>query len=144
MSASLREDRRKAEHSCLIPHASCLLLALLLAAPAMAQDYSKPTLMRILSNTVEPPPRGHRIQHRFGLVEFRALGMDWRVSYLPIMMPLAGSRMTTSKEWPDAFSLTNTPIASSPRTWRDRRSIAREIRRIDRLERKRGKVVVQP
>src|SRR5688572_26635183 len=98
-------------------------LTLALAATAVAQetpaadpDYTKPTLIRIFSVDDTPPPRERRIKHSFGAIEFRALGMDWRISYLPIAMPLAGSRMRTTNEWPDAFALTGTEFAAPPRT----------------------------
>lgn len=125
-------------------------LTLAIAGSAFAQetpvpdpDYTKPTLIRIFSVDDTPPPRQRRIKHSFGAIEFRALGMDWRVSYLPIAMPLAGSRMGTTNEWPDAFALTGTQFASPPRTWREQRAISAEVRRINRLDRKRAKVVVK-
>lgn len=125
-------------------------LALALAGPAAAQDepatnpdFTKPTLMRIFSTDETPPLREPRVKVRAGALEFRALGMDWRIAYLPILPPLAGSRPTTSREWPDAFSLTGTEFASTPRTWRQRRALSGELRRIERLERKRAKVVVK-
>jgi hypothetical protein len=134
-----------------MPHAACLVaIALLVAASGFAQDtpvsntdYSKPTLMKILAADEEEHARPHRFHFSPGAVEFRALGMDWRVTYIPILMPLAGSRPTITNEWPDAFSLTGTSYASPPRTWDDRRAINAELRRINRLDRKRGKVVVR-
>lgn len=111
--------------------------------PATNPDYTKPTLMRIFSVDDTPPKRERRVKVRAGGVEFRALGMDWRIGFLPFLPPLVGSRNTTSKEWPDAFSLTGTEFASPPRTWRQRRALSSELRRIERLERKRAKVVVK-
>lgn len=111
--------------------------------PAENPDYSKPTMMRIFSADDTPPPRARRIKHTPGAFEFRALGMDWRVAYLPILMPLAGSRMTTSREWPDAFALSGTQYASPKKTWRERRTYSAEIRRINRLDRKRARVVLK-
>lgn len=111
--------------------------------PVANPDFSRDKLMKILSAEEPRPPRQRRIKHSFGSIEFRAWGMDWRIGYLPIMMPLAGSRRTTSKEWPDAFTLTGTEFASPPRTWRRQRAINSELRRIERLERERAKVRVE-
>jgi hypothetical protein len=43
--------------------------------------------------------------------------------------------MRTTQEWPDPFSLTNTPIATPPRAWRTQRRIDAEMRRIEQTER---------
>jgi hypothetical protein len=110
--------------------------------PAENPDYSKPTLMRVFSADEKPPVRPRRVKVTLAGLEFRALGMDWRIGFMPVM-PMAGSRHTTSKEWPDAFSLTGTQFASPPRTWRQQRALSAELRRIERLDRKRAKVVVK-
>lgn len=127
------------------------LLTVSIASAAFAQeekppetpDPSKPTVMRVFTADEKEPVRERRVKFTPGAVEFRALGMDWRISYLPILMPLAGSRMTTSREWPNAFALTGTEFATPPRTWRERRAISAELRRINRLDRKRAKVVIK-
>lgn len=134
---------------------STLTLALLLlAAGSFAQDaqhtpkpdYSRPTLLRIVSEEITPPPRPHRFSFPFGAIDFTAFGQRFHVPYLPVPM-LAGSRPITAQILPDAFSLTNTEIARPPRTWRDQRGMSQELRRIERMEREREKkrvrVVVQ-
>lgn len=111
--------------------------------PVENPDFSKPTLMRVLAYD-EAPDRLRRFHHTPGAIEFRALGMDWRLAYLPILMPLSGSRMGVTNQWPDPFALAGTQIAPPPtRTWRERRAYNAELRRINRSDRKRGKVVVK-
>ena len=133
---------------------STLTLALILvAAGAFAQetapgvapkpDFSRPSLIRIFNVDDTPPPRPRRVTIDATGVHFTALGMRWRVPFSP-MMPLSGSRMTTSIDMPNPFALTNTEIAQTPRTFVDRRAMSAELRRIERLDRERAKVVVKP
>jgi hypothetical protein len=100
------------------------------STPAKRADYSRPTLMRLLAE--ERPEDRPRIRYRVGSVEFNALNTRWRFAYLPIMAPLSGTRLGATREWPDPFSLTGTPIATPPRLWRDRRAIQKELKRIGR------------
>lgn len=124
-----------------------ILLLLLLATTAAAQeeqgpppaDYSRDTLMRIFAAEEVRAEREPNVQFHIGAVTFRALGSDWRINYLPIMMPLSGSVPRTSMEWPDPFALTQTQIATGPRI-RNRRALNAELRRINRTERARLKV----
>src|SRR5687767_7832866 len=116
--------------------AATLILLLLAAGAVMAQeeprpaDYSRETLLRLFVQE-EPPRRTGDVQFHVGAIEFGALGTRWRFNYLPIMMPLPGTRFTTTREWPDAFALTNTPIATPPRAWRTQRDVNAEMRRIE-------------
>lgn len=117
--------------------AATLIILLLAAGTVMAQeeatpDYSRDTLLRLLARD-ETPRRTGDVQFHVGAIEFGALGTRWRFNYLPIMMPLPGTRFTTTREWPDAFALTNTPIATPPRAWRTMREVNAELRRIDRV-----------
>lgn len=128
-----------------------MLVVLFLATAVMAQseeavqaDYSRDTLVRILSTNVEREPVEPRVRFRVGAVDFRALGTSWRFNYLPMMTPLSGSIMRTSYDLPDPFSHTGTSIASPPRVWRQQRAMNAELRRIEKLDRKRAKVVVNP
>ena len=123
----------------------------LMAGAAMADeatkpDYSRPTLIRIFSVDTTPPKPEPPVRFRVGAVDFRALGTSWRFVYLPIMMPLSGTRLGVTNEIPDPFSLTHTPIATSPRVMRaERRAINSELRRIEQTEKekqKRAKVKV--
>ncbi|HJQ36146.1 MAG TPA: hypothetical protein VKB93_03305 [Thermoanaerobaculia bacterium] len=131
--------------------ATAALALFLLAAPAFAQDtsaddeatpavdYSRPTLLRIVVEAQrEEDRRGFRFED--GSVTFRALGTNWH--FVPIMLPFVGTRFTTTREWPDAFSLTGTPIATSPRAWARRREFNAEMKRIERVTKPKAKVKV--
>jgi hypothetical protein len=113
------------------------------AADAPKPDFSRDHLMRIFNVDNTPPPRPRRMTFEGGAVNFRALGMRWRIPFVP-MLPLSGSRMTTSIDMPNPFELTHTEIAQTPRTFVDRRAMSAELRRIDKLDKKRTKVVVKP
>jgi hypothetical protein len=121
------------------------VLALLIFAAAMTAladdvprpDYSREALLRAFGPL---PPHGAlppgRVQWHVGWFEFRALGMSWRVAYLPIMAPLPGARLQDGAKIPNAFELTGTPYASTlppmfdhDRPW----AVEREYRRIQRL-----------
>jgi len=121
-------------------------LALLLLVPArvFAQqpdpkpDYSRPTLLRIIVEKEREEQRAIRFEN--GTVTFRALGSNWH--FVPIMMPLVGTRFTTTREWPDAFSLTGTPIATPPRAYFARREMNKEMRRIEKAAKPKAKIKV--
>ena len=131
-----------------------LLVVLLLAAASLPgqtdpdqtppiPDYSRPNLLRLLSNTVPEPEHDKAIQFHFGSIEFKALGTRWRIAYLPIMMPFSGSvnyGRGLGSNFPNAFVLTGTEIPYTPRTWRDQRAMSNELRRIERTEREKEKV----
>ena len=124
-----------------------LIAALLLASGLFAQeqpapaadpskpDYSKPTLQRILLTTPEEPVRERNVRFHVGAVEFGAVGTRWRFNYLPIMAPLSGTRLAVSREWPDPFLLSGTPIATPKRAWRTQRQVDAELKRITSSER---------
>lgn len=125
--------------------ANAALALFLLAAPALfAQeadskpDYSRPTLLRIVAAKERADRRAIRIEDN--TITFHALGTRWR--FIPAMLPLAGTRPTTTKEWPDAFALTGTPYATLPRTFYARRDINKELARIDKVTKKKAKVKV--
>jgi hypothetical protein len=95
------------------------LLACFLALPALADeppDYSRQNLLRVFApHEIELPPRPPgRVQWHIGYFDFRALGMDWRIGYLPIAAPLPGTRLNETAKPPDPFALTNTSIANAP------------------------------
>lgn len=117
-----------------------LALVLLLAGNAFAQeqpDYSRDKLLRLFA---EADPEGRGIQFNYGSVRFRALGTTW--NFTPIMLPFAGTRFGTTREWPDAFSLLNVPISTSPRAWRTQRAVSAELKRIDRVTKPKATVKV--
>lgn len=125
--------------------ANAALALFLLAAPALlAQeadpkpDYSRQTLLRIAVEKDREERRAIRIEEN--TITFNALGTRWR--FVPLLMPFVGTRFTTSKEWPDAFSLTNTPYATTPRTFYARREVNRELARIEKVTKKKAKIKV--
>lgn len=122
--------------------------ALTLAGNIAAQeppDYSRETLIKIFANNPIKEPVEPRVQFGFGYIDFRALNMRWRFAYAP-MMPLYGSipwQMNGAMgSIPDPFVLTNTPIASPPRTWRQSRDMNAELKRIERTEKSKPKATV--
>ena len=125
---------------------AAILAAIVLALPAVAQeeprqpDYSQEALLQFVAEIPEPPKRERNVKFRVGGVEFRALGMDWRIMYLPLMVPLSGSAPRTNRGLPDPFELTGTAFASPPRTWQTQRRVKAEMRRIEKTERARIRV----
>jgi hypothetical protein len=124
--------------------ASATILALLLVAGSAAAqdqprtDYSRDTLMRLF--VAASPEEAQRNYRDFG-VNVNAFGTTFRVHALPqLLMPLSGSGFTTNREYPDPFALTGTQIATSQRAWRTRRTVNRELRRINLSERARLRV----
>jgi hypothetical protein len=121
--------------------ASATILALLLVTGAAAAqeetkpDYSKDSLMRVLRADTKEPERNRNVQFHVGAVTFNALGTRFRFNYLPIMLPLSGTRLGITNEWPDPFSLTQTSIATPRRAWRTQRQVSAELKRIERTER---------
>ncbi|HEX2061261.1 MAG TPA: hypothetical protein VHK90_11010 [Thermoanaerobaculia bacterium] len=112
------------------------------AAPLFAQeatppDYSRESLMRTFEmHHIDLPerPDPRRFRFRAGALEFDFLGMAWRVAYFPVIR-LPGTEERTSIPLPDAFSLTNTQIATSHRAWRTERAKNAELKRIEKLDR---------
>jgi hypothetical protein len=124
--------------------ASATILALLLVAGSAAAqdqprtDYSRDTLMRLF--VAASPEEAQRTYRDFG-VNVNAFGTTFRVHGLPqLLMPLSGSVIGTTQEWPDPFALTGTQIATSQRAWRTRRNVNRELRRINMSDRARLRV----
>src|SRR5438874_568630 len=92
--------------------AALVALLLLLAAAAFADerdDVEKLKAFRDLNP--DRPVTGHSIQWHLGYFEFRALGMDWRIFYLPLLAPLPGSGFQNTANIPNAFEQTQTPYA---------------------------------
>ena len=127
---------------------SAMILAVLLTTAAVsaqeaetpAPKYSKDTLLRLFAESAKQEGE-NPIHFGRGAVEFRALGTSWRFNYLP-MMPLSGTMGGVTQEWPDPFALTNTAIATSPRSWRTRRDVSAELKRIEKSERAKIRVTV--
>ena len=125
-----------------------LLSMVVLASGALADgalsapDYSRDALRKTFAaHAIDLPERpGPRFRFVFGGIEFTAWGMDWRLIYLPIMQPLSGSVPGVTKEHPDPFELTQTPIASPKRSWQTARKHNAELRRIARIDRSRSRL----
>ena len=118
-----------------------LLLSLFLAAAAIAQepepadatDYSRDTLLRLFADNPIREETEPRVRLSVGAIDFRIRGARFRFGYLPFFMPLQGSMpWLHSHRWPDPFTLTNTEIPYTARTWRDERALSAEVRRIER------------
>jgi hypothetical protein len=111
-------------------------------------DYSRQKLTQIFSDAPAPPVIEPNVQFHFGAIEFKALNMRWRVAYLPILMPLSGSIPWRNNgaygALPDPFELTGTEIAYGPRTWKQMRDMNAELKRIERTEKLKAKVVAKP
>jgi len=121
---------------------TALLVFVAAALPLAAQeppaqvDVSRQTLLKFVASIPEPPPpRPRNVTFHIGAIEFRAFGTRWRFNYLPFMLPLSGTRPTTTREWPDPFELTQTAIATPPRAWHTQRQVNAELRRIEKTER---------
>ena len=83
---------------------------------ASKPDYSRPTLIRILSVNEAPPKPEPRVEFPFGAINVRALGTRWMLGYLPFMMPLSGSVNTgrgLGSNFPNPFALTHTVRADA-------------------------------
>lgn len=106
-------------------------------------DYSRDTLLRLFADAPEREEIDPRFRHSIGAVDFKAMGMRWRIGYLPFFAPFQGSYLNTNREWPDPFTLTGTAYASPPRTWRRSREMSAELKRIERRLRKDSSVVVK-
>ena len=117
--------------------ATLVLFAALAAFPADAQetkpDYSRENLQRFVAAIPEQPKHERNVRFYLGAVEFGAMGQRWRFAY-PVM-PFSGTMLTTSRQWPDPFSLTGTAIATPRRAWYTQRKVNAEIKRIEKTER---------
>jgi hypothetical protein len=123
------------------------LAVLLLASATLAddppkQDYSRDALLRFAaSNDIKMSPLPEhlppgRIQWHIGWMEFRALGMEWRIVYLPITMPLAGSGMQDVASVPNALEQTGNAFPARSQLFADRsKGVNREMKRVLKLER---------
>src|SRR5687767_14003357 len=114
--------------------ASATFLILVLAASASAQqlpkpDYSKEAVQEfVMSIDVE---EDSPVTYFPDSIRFNALGTSWSFRPYPnLVMPLSGTQMGVTQQYPDPFSLTNTPIATTPRSWYTQRELKKELDRI--------------
>jgi hypothetical protein len=126
-----------------------VVAAVVVAVTAVAQeqrtkaqpDYSRDALLHFVAHDdirMSPLP-DHlppgRIQWHIGWLQFRGLGMEWRVVYLPIAMPLAGSGLNNVARIPNPLEMT-APIAGHPDLFAERSaSVDREMKRVLKLQR---------
>jgi hypothetical protein len=111
--------------------------------PATNQrDYSRDAMLHFvgrdeikMSPLPDHLPPG-RIQWHTGWLEFRGLGMEWRVVYLPIAVPIAGSGFQNVARVPNPLDMT-APIAGNPQFFAERSaSVNREMKRVLKLQRR--------
>jgi hypothetical protein len=105
-------------------------------------DYSRDALLHFVArNDIKMSPLPEhlppgRIQWHFGWMEFRGLGMDWRIVYLPIAVPLAGSGLQNAGRVPNPLDMGSTPIAGNTDVLAERSaSVNREMKRVLKLQR---------
>jgi len=110
--------------------------------PAPRPDYSRDALLHFVARNdirMSPlpdhlPPGG--IQWHVGWLQFRGLGMNWRVVYLPIAVPLAGSGLQNVARVPNPVEMAQAPIAGNPQLFAERSaSVNREMKRVLKLQR---------
>lgn len=116
--------------------ASATFLVLFLTADAFAQetpkpDYSKEAVQEfVMSIDVEEESS---VTYFPDAIRFNALGTTWKFTPYPnLVMPLSGTAMGVTQQFPDPFSLTNTPIATTPRNWYTRRELKQELDKINK------------
>ncbi|MEA2414797.1 MAG: hypothetical protein QOI58_1454 [Thermoanaerobaculia bacterium] len=108
--------------------------------PTPRPDYSRDALLHFVArNEIKMSPLPDhlqgRIQWHIGWLEFRGLGMQWRVVYLPIAVPLAGSGLNNVARIPNPLEMT-APIAGNPNLFAERSaSVNREMNRVLKLQR---------
>src|SRR5690242_18554921 len=106
------------------------------SAPANtpAPDYSPDHLRQIFTTTPGPDATApHNVRLGFGVVDFRAFGMQWRVGFLPFLAPLHGSVPGTTGVLPDAFSLNHTIFPGWQPEIERSADMKREMKRIARI-----------
>jgi hypothetical protein len=97
-----------------------LLILVAIALPLAADDAPKPdysvdALLRFSHDFIERPQpmiAGINIGN-LGAVNVYKYGVHGKFNYLPLLAPLMGSRLVDVATLPNAFALTNTPIARS-------------------------------
>jgi len=105
-------------------------------------DYSRDALLHFVArNDIKMSPLPDhlppgRIEWHFGWMQFRGLGMNWRVVYLPIALPLAGSGIQNVGRVPNPIEMARTPVAGNTDVFAERSaSVNREMKRVLKLQR---------
>jgi hypothetical protein len=121
-----------------------LILLLTLATPLLADDAPKPdfsqdAIFRFAHEFVLRPQSklGDFDLGNLGAVNVYKYGVKGRLLYLPFLAPLPGTRLADVATVPNAFALTNTPIARSmpyiPDELASSPGVRRELRIVLRL-----------
>lgn len=103
-------------------------------------DYSMDALLRFSHDFVLHPRStiGPFDLGNLGAINIYKYGVHTRLNYLPLLAPLPGTRLADVATVPDAFSLTNTPIARSMPYMPDDVSLSpgakKELQRVLKLE----------
>jgi hypothetical protein len=125
--------------------AALLLIILGVAAPLAAADAAKPdysheAIFRFAHDFVLHPHSavGDFDLGNVGAINVYKYGLHGIFNYLPFLAPLAGTRLADVATVPNAFALTNTPIARSMPFMPDEVSLSpgakRELKRVLQLE----------
>ena len=116
--------------------ATLLLILLALAMPLVADDapkadYSQDALFRFSHEFVlhRHSAIGDFDLDNLGAVNIYKYGVRGTFNYLPFLAPLPGTRLADVATVPNAFALTNTPIARSMPYIPDELSLSPEARR---------------
>jgi hypothetical protein len=121
-----------------------LILLLTLATPLLADDAPKPdfsqdAIFRFAHEFVLQPQSklGDFDLGNLGAVNVYKYGVKGKLLYLPFLAPLIGTRLADVATVPNAFALTNTPIARSmpyiPEELATSSGVRREMRVVLRL-----------
>jgi len=122
-----------------------LILLIAFAMPLLADDAPKPdysvdALFRFSHDFVVHPRSaiGDFDLGNLGAINVYKYGVRGRFNYLPFLAPLLGTRLIDTATVPNAFALTNTPIARSMPYMPDEVSLSpgakKELRRLLKLE----------
>jgi len=108
----------------------------LFAADEPKPDYSQEALLRFSRDFVLHPRSaiGDFDLGNLGAIDVYKYGVHGRLAYLPFLAPLKGTRLVDVATVPNAFELTNTPIARSMPYMPDEVSLSpgarRELKRV--------------
>jgi len=129
--------------------ASAVLATLLIAGSAFAADdapaqpdYSRDGIQRVFAVDVYSPPKPQPFNwENMFFIDWTALGTRFHIR--PLLAPLQGSfPTTTGLAIPNAFALTGTEIATTPRSFQDQRALSAERRKVEKIIRKHAHIVV--
>jgi len=112
------------------------------ADEATKPDYSKDGLQRVFAVDLYQPPKPQPYDwERIFIFDWSAFGTG--IHFRPLLAPIFGSvPLTTGMPIPNAFALTGTEYAYTPRTWRDERALSAERRKVEKIIRKHAKIKV--